>query len=56
MSETHPLAVEISRLNATERHIIHRFIHRQRVARDITATPVSFGNRVADRVASFGGS
>ena len=39
-----------------ERHIIDRFIDRQRVARDITATPVSLGDRLADRVASFGGN
>ena len=56
MAETHPLNAEISRLNAMERRIIDRFIHRQRVARDITAIPVSVGDRVADRVASFGGS
>jgi uncharacterized membrane protein len=56
MSETHPLIGEIARLSAMERHIIDRFIHRQRVARDITAIPLSFGDRLADRVASFGGS
>ena len=52
----HALATEIARLNAMERHIIDRFIHRQRVARDITATPMRFGDRLADRVAAFGGS
>ena len=56
MTETHPLATEIARLNAMERHIIDRFIHRQRVARDITEVPISLGDRVADRVAAFGGS
>ncbi|PYR26738.1 MAG: cyclic nucleotide-binding protein [Acidobacteria bacterium] len=56
MTETHPLVAEIVRLNATERHIIDRFIHRQRVARDITQVPVSLGARLADHVAAFGGS
>ena len=54
--ETHVLATEIARLNTIERHIIDKFIRRQRVARDISATPVTFGDRVADRVATFGGS
>src|SRR6266581_1093339 len=53
---THPLAAQIEKLNAMEQHIISRFIHRQRVARDIAATPLSFGDRVADRAAAFGGS
>ena len=56
MAQTHPLMAEIARLNEVEQHIINRFIHRQRVARDITAGPISFGGRVADRVAAFGGS
>ena len=56
MTEMHPLVAEIARLNATERHIIDRFIHRQRVARDITQVRMSFGDRVADHVAAFGGS
>jgi uncharacterized membrane protein len=56
MSETHTLMTEIARLNDMERHILGRFIHRQRVARDITARPVGVGDRIADRVASFGGS
>ena len=42
---------EIARLNDMERHIVSRFIHRQRVARDITARPLSVGDRIADRVA-----
>src|SRR5258707_8542175 len=57
MTDQHiPLTTEIARLNAMERHIIDRFIHRKGVARDITATPMSFGDRLADRVAAFGGS
>ena len=56
MTESHSLTREIARLNAMEQRIIDRFIHRTAVARDITAVPVTFGDRVADRVASFGGS
>ena len=56
MSKTHPLMADIARLNDIEQHIIHRFIHRQPVARDITAGPLSLGDRTADRVAAFGGS
>jgi uncharacterized membrane protein len=56
MAETHSLMDELARLSEIERHIIARFIHGHRVARDITAAPLSFGDRIADRVASFGGS
>ncbi len=56
MAETHSLSMEIARLSAIERSIIDRFVHRKPVARDITATPISLGDRLADRVATFGGS
>ena len=56
MSDTHSIAAELARLSAMERHIIDRFIRRERVARDITARPMPLGDRVADKVASFGGS
>jgi uncharacterized membrane protein len=56
MAETHPLLAEIARLNATERRIVERFIHRQREAPESTQVPVSVGDRVADRVTAFGGS
>ena len=56
MPELHPLLDEVARLSDIERHVVARFIHRQPVARDITAGPHSFGERIADRVASFGGS
>ena len=56
MAETHSLMSEIERLTEVERHILDQFIHGQRVARDITAGPVGLGDRVADRVAAFGGS
>src|SRR5438093_5645643 len=52
----HHILTEISRLSAVEQQIVDKFIHRQRVARDLTAGPTTLGNRVADRVAAFGGS
>jgi len=57
MSDTpHKLAAEIARLNAIEHEIVARFIRRNRVARDMTKEPLSVGERVADKVAMFGGS
>ena len=56
MAETHRVADEVARLTDIERRIVDRFIHRQPVARDISAAPMTFGDRIADRVASFGGS
>jgi uncharacterized membrane protein len=56
MSEAHSLTAQITRLNDMERHVIDRFIHRERVARDITQRPQAFGDRIADQVAAFGGS
>ena len=56
MAEAHSLTAQITRLNDMERRIIDRFIHRERVARDITARPQAFGDRIADQVAAFGGS
>jgi uncharacterized membrane protein len=56
MAETHTLLTDITRLNELEQRILHGFLHRERVARDTRAEPASFGDRVADRVASFGGS
>jgi uncharacterized membrane protein len=56
MAETHTLMAEISQLNALEQRIIDRFIHRRKGGEILTAPPPSFGDRVADRVASFGGS
>ena len=56
MAETHSLMDELARLTEMERRIVDRFIHRQPVARDLSATPLGVGDRVADRVASFGGS
>ncbi len=56
MNETHPLVTEIAQLNATERRIIDRFIHRKRLERPAVPRSGSLGERVADRVAAFGGS
>ena len=56
MPETHTLVADIERLNAIEKQIIERFINRQRAARDVSQAQMSLGNRVADRVAAFGGS
>jgi len=56
MTDSHSIAAELARLSAMERHIIDRFIRRERVARDITAQTPPLGDRVADKVASFGGS
>jgi uncharacterized membrane protein len=55
MTETHPLVAEVARLNDLERRIIDRFIHRQREPPEAAASS-SAGDRVADRVAAFGGS
>ncbi len=56
MAETHSLVAEIARLNTIERQIIDRFIHRQRATRGPSTGEASAGDRVADRVAAFGGS
>ena len=56
MAETHSLMDELARLTEMERRVVDRFIHRHTVPRAIEAAPLTFGDRVADRVASFGGS
>ena len=56
MAQPHSMIPEIERLNAIEQQIIDRFIHRERMARDMSARALSVGDRVADQVASFGGS
>jgi uncharacterized membrane protein len=56
MAETHSIAEDIAKLTELEQQIIDRFIHRQPVARDLTAGSPSFGDRIADSVAAFGGS
>ena len=60
MSAEHPaLAEEIATLGKVERNVIHRFIHGKSVARNADAiftSQMTFGERLADRVAAFGGS
>ena len=56
MADPHPLVTEIARLNELEQGILHKFIHRQRVVAPPVAESLRFGDRVADRVAAFGGS
>ena len=60
MSVEHPaLAEELATLGKVERSVIHRFIHRKSVARNADAlftSQMTFGERLADRVAAFGGS
>ena len=56
MEPEHTLSADLERLTDLERHIVQRFINRQGVARDIGARPRGFGERLADRVAGFGGS
>jgi uncharacterized membrane protein len=55
-AEPHRLETEIARLNHLERRIIDQFIHRQRVVLDPGSERATFGDRLADRVAAFGGS
>ena len=56
MPDPRPLISDLAKLDSMEQAIIHRFIHRKGVARDLSAEPTTFGQRVADKVASFGGS
>ncbi|HKA13702.1 MAG TPA: DUF1003 domain-containing protein [Myxococcota bacterium] len=49
----------ISGLGELERGVFARLLHRQRTVRDITAEferQLTFGERLADRIAAFGGS
>jgi uncharacterized membrane protein len=58
-ADNHNLADELRGLGHVERNVIHRFIHRKPVARDSVAdysSRMTFGERLADRVAAFGGS
>jgi uncharacterized membrane protein len=53
------LQVELEKLPADERMVVERFIQRGRVARNVVREfdeQLTFGERMADRVASFGGS
>lgn len=51
--------IDLSQLSAAERHVIERIIHRKHVTRDVNKeydSTLTLGQRVADRVAAFGGS
>jgi uncharacterized membrane protein len=53
------LQTEIEKLPAYERDVVERFINGHRVARDVMSEfdeGLSFGQRIADQVAKFGGS
>jgi len=56
MGDPLPLVSELNKLTAVERRIVERFIHRKRLALPPEAGAATFGERVADQVASFGGS
>jgi uncharacterized membrane protein len=56
VTDTEPLVVEIAQLNALERRIVERFIRRQRASPPSTEPAPPLSERVADRVAEFGGS
>ncbi|MDX2040671.1 MAG: DUF1003 domain-containing protein [Acidobacteriota bacterium] len=53
------LRIELEKLPLKEREIVERFINRRHIARDVISEfdeQLTFGERVADRVAEFGGS
>jgi uncharacterized membrane protein len=52
----HQIEQEFHRLNDIERKILGQFLRRQRAALDPSTRVEPFGNRVADKVAAFGGS
>jgi uncharacterized membrane protein len=57
--DPHALAERVRQLSERERHVLSQLIHRQTVARDPNASfdaGLTFGQRVADKVATFGGS
>lgn len=56
MSDPHPLVSELTKLSAVERRIIEQFIRKRRDATAPGTGDTTFGERVADHVASFGGS
>jgi uncharacterized membrane protein len=53
------LKIELDKLPIEEREIVERFINRRHIARDVSREfdeQLSFGERLADKVAEFGGS
>jgi uncharacterized membrane protein len=59
MQQVSNLEARLARLTERERHVLDKVLHRRTVARDTVAEfeqNFTFGERVADRIASFGGS
>lgn len=56
MTDSHPLVPELMKLSAVEQRIVEQFIRRRRKAAEPESTTSTFGERIADKVASFGGS
>jgi uncharacterized membrane protein len=59
VSETNQLLEQLHKLGEVERRVVNHVLRRQQVARDPNLTfeeQMTFGQRIADRVASFGGS
>src|SRR5438128_5871896 len=57
--DPHALSERVRQLSERERHVISQLIHRKTVTRDSNAAfdkETTFGQRVADKVAAFGGS
>jgi uncharacterized membrane protein len=55
----HEIETQLHRLSELERRVLEKLLRRETVARDTVATfegQLSLGDRVADRVATFGGS
>ena len=52
----HHIEQELHRLNEIERKVLSQFVRRQRAAHDPTNRVEPFGDRIADKVAAFGGS
>jgi uncharacterized membrane protein len=58
-ANTHAVADEVRKLGQLEKQVIDRFIHRKPTDRNpnvVFQESLGFGDRVADRVAAFGGS
>jgi len=52
----HQIEAELHRLNDIEHKILAQFVRRQRAAHDPSTRVEPYGDRVADKVAAFGGS
>jgi len=56
MKEPQPILANLAKLDAMERAIVERFVARRNLAPDPKEPKETVGTRIADRVASFGGS